>query len=207
MCVCVFFFAAQMQDLFVLFFFFAVGSSCSDRKCCDRAGESGWCVFAFFYMGLNHYIDSLLNYRLLFFSQRHHAIFEALLCLRAWFCLLFFFFFSYQMCLFWSVSVYDIFSPNHLTLSAFLSRHVVSFATLHHAEAKTFLWQCLHFVWVRHCSFYYVYLCYCCFPLRWALLYQPRNNLSLLVCFTLEGWMSFVFSLFQSHMNSHTHCS
>lgn len=71
--------------------FFALGSSCSDRKCCHRAGESGWCVFAFFYMGLNHYIDSLLNYRLLFLSQRHHAIFEALLCSRVCGFALFFF--------------------------------------------------------------------------------------------------------------------
>lgn len=86
------FLAAQMQDQY-FYFFFAVGSSCSDRKCCDRAGESGWCVFAFFCMGLNHYIDSLLNYRLLFLSQHHHAIFEALLCSRVWFCLFFLFFF------------------------------------------------------------------------------------------------------------------
>ena len=27
---------------------FAAGSICADRKCCDRASESGWCVFAFF---------------------------------------------------------------------------------------------------------------------------------------------------------------
>lgn len=42
-----------------------------------------------FYMGLNHYIGSLLNYRLLFLSQRHHAIFEALLCSRVRFGLFF----------------------------------------------------------------------------------------------------------------------
>ena len=44
-----------------------------------------------FYMGLNHYIGSLLNYRLLFLSQRHHAIFEAMLCSRVRFWLLLFF--------------------------------------------------------------------------------------------------------------------
>lgn len=67
-----------------------MGSSCSDRKCCDGASESGWCVFAFFYMGLNHYIGSLLNYRLLILLQRHHAISEALLCSRVRFLPLFF---------------------------------------------------------------------------------------------------------------------
>lgn len=36
--------------------------------------------FFFFYIELNHYIGSLVNYRLLFLSRRHHAIFEALLC-------------------------------------------------------------------------------------------------------------------------------
>ncbi len=76
--------------LFVVFFFLLLEAVALDRKCCDRASESGWCVFAFFYMGLNHYIGSLLNYRLLFLSQRHHAIFEALLCSSVWLLPLFF---------------------------------------------------------------------------------------------------------------------
>lgn len=106
-----------MQDLW-WGFFFAVGSSCSDRKCCDRASESGWCVcnFFFFYMGLNHYIGSLLNYRLLFLSQRHHAIFEALLRSRVWFVCAFFL--SWQMCLLCTVSVGgSVLSEIHLTIS------------------------------------------------------------------------------------------
>lgn len=43
--------------------------------------------FFFFNMGLNHYIGSLLNYRLLVLSQHHRAIFEALLCSGERFCL------------------------------------------------------------------------------------------------------------------------
>lgn len=36
--------------------------------------------FFLFNMGLNHYIGSCLNYRLLFLLQRHHSILEVLLC-------------------------------------------------------------------------------------------------------------------------------
>lgn len=72
--------------------------------------------FFFFYMGLNHYIGSLLNYRLLFLSQRHHAIFEALLRSRVWFVCAFFL--SWQMCLLCTVSVGgSVLSEIHLTIS------------------------------------------------------------------------------------------
>lgn len=81
--------------------FSAVGSVCTDRKRCDRASESGWCVcvcllfFSSFHSGLNRYIGSSLNYRLLFLFPRHRAISEALLCSGVWFSRCFF---SRQMC-------------------------------------------------------------------------------------------------------------
>lgn len=50
-----------------------------------RQTQRAWVVcLHFFDMGLNHHIGSLLNYRLLLLSQRHHAISEAVLCSGVW---------------------------------------------------------------------------------------------------------------------------
>lgn len=88
-------------------FFFAVGSSCADRKPCYRAGESGWCVFAFFfffYMGLNHYIGSLLNYRPLSASLAASSCYfgGSVVFRNAVFCS-----FSWQMCSRFTVCIED----------------------------------------------------------------------------------------------------
>lgn len=106
-----------MQDLWWGFFLLLEAVALTGSVATEPVRVGGVFAFLFFfYMGLNHYIGSLLNYRLLFLSQRHLAIFEALLRSRVWFVCAFFL--SWQMCLLCTVSVGgSVLSEIHLTIS------------------------------------------------------------------------------------------
>lgn len=94
---------ALMQD-FSFFLLLLEAIALTGNVATEPVRVGGVCLHFFFFsfnMGLNHYIGSLLNYRLLILSQHHHAIFEALLCSGERFCL----FFSWQMCLLCTIFV------------------------------------------------------------------------------------------------------
>lgn len=83
---------ALMQD-FSFFLLLLEAIALTGNVATEPVRVGGVCLHFFFFfsfnMGLNHYIGSLLNYRLLILSQHHHAIFEALLCSGERFCLFF----------------------------------------------------------------------------------------------------------------------
>lgn len=179
-------------------------SRCSDREFSNTDSESGWCVFAFlffFYMGLNHYTGSLLNYRFLFPSKCHRAIFEALLCSTDWFCLPYFFLADVPVVCCLCNSEHGLW--NRLDSINF----VFAFPLEDHSASSDTLRRLHIFQFIKGMFFlnvFFIVFCHCCFLLH------HRNNTGISICgvFVLPfnaGWALFSLT-FDTQMHKHKCC-